>query len=51
MDGSGAIPYIHKGQPLIIDSFKVRILDPDGTITDNIQDSNVVFLQHTPSNQ
>ncbi len=51
MDGSGAIPYIHKGQPLIIDSFKVRILDPDGTITDNIQDSNVVFLQHTPANQ
>ena len=51
MDGSGAIPYIHKGQPLIIDSFKVRILDPDGTVTDNIQDSNVVFLQHTPSNQ
>lgn len=51
MDGSGAIPYIHKGQPLIIDSFKVRILDPDGTVTDNIQDSNVVFLQHTPTNQ
>ena len=51
MDGSGAIPYIHKGQPLIIDSFKVRILDPDGTVTDNIQDSNVVFLQHTPANQ
>tara|TARA_R110001592_G_scaffold281262_1_gene548716 strand:- start:121 stop:2022 length:1902 start_codon:yes stop_codon:yes gene_type:complete len=51
MDGSGAIPYIHKGQPLMIDSFKVRILDPDGTITDNIQDSNVVFLQHTPANQ
>ena len=51
MDGSGAIPYIHTGQPLIIDSFKVRILDPDGTITDNIQDSNVIFLQHTPANQ
>lgn len=51
MDGSGAIPYIHKGQPLMIDSFKVRILDPDGTITDNIQSSNVVFLQHTPANQ
>ena len=51
MDGSGAIPYIHKGEPLIIDSFKVRILDPDGTLTDNIQDSNVVFLQHTPANQ
>ena len=51
MDGSGAIPYIHKGEPIIIDSFKVRILDPDGTITDNIQNSNVVFLQHTPANQ
>ena len=51
MDGSGAIPYIHKGQPLIIDSFKVRILDPNGELTDNIQDSNVVFLQHTPTNQ
>ena len=49
MDGSGAIPYVHKGQPLIIDSFKVRILDPDGTLTENIQDSNVVFLQHTPA--
>ena len=49
MDGSGAIPYVHKGEPLIIDSFKVRILDPDGTLTENIQDSNVVFLQHTPA--
>jgi len=49
MDGSGAIPYIHKGEPLIIDSFRVRILDPDGTLTDNIQNSNVVFLQHTPA--
>ena len=51
MDGSGAIPYIHTGEPMIIDSFKVRILDPDGTLTDNIQDSNVVFLQHTAANQ
>ena len=49
MDGSGGIPYIHKGQPLILDSFKVRILDPNGELTDNIQDSNVVFLQHTPA--
>jgi len=51
MDGSGAIPYIHKGQPLMIDSFKVRILDPNGELSDNIQDSNVIFLQHTPANQ
>ena len=49
MDGSGGIPYIHKGQPLILDSFKVRILDPNGELTANIQDSNVVFLQHTPA--
>ena len=47
IDGSGAIPYIHRGEPLIIDSFKVRILDPNGELTENIQDSNVVFLQHT----
>ena len=46
MDGSGAIPYIHRGEPLIIDSFKVRILDPNGELTENIQNSNVVFLQH-----
>lgn len=49
MDGSGAIPYIHKGDPLIIDSFRVRILDPNGELSDNIQDSNIVFLQHTPA--
>ena len=49
MDGSGAIPYIHKGEPLIIDSFRVRILDPNGEVSDNIQDSNIVFLQHTPA--
>ncbi len=51
VDGSGAIPYIHKGEPLIIDSFKVRILDPNGELSDNIQDSNIVFLQHIPSVQ
>lgn len=49
MDGSGAIPYVHKGQPLMIDCFKVRILDPNGELSDNIQDSNIVFLQHTPA--
>ena len=49
IDGSGAIPYIHTAgsQPLIIDSFKIRILDPSGTTTTNIQPLNTIFLQHT----
>ena len=51
IDGSGSIPYIHPAgsQPLILDTFRVRILDPNGTVTQNIQNSNVVFLQHISS--
>ena len=51
IDGSGSIPYIHPAgsQPLILDTFRIRILDPNGTVTQNIQNSNVVFLQHISS--
>jgi hypothetical protein len=45
MDGSGAIEYIHKGQDLEISSFRVRVLDDNGNLANDIDDNNTIFLK------
>ena len=44
--GEGAITYTHKGQTRKIDTFRVRILNPDGTLA-TVGDDNTVFLNIT----
>jgi hypothetical protein len=44
-DISSGIPYIHRGNPVMLSSIKVRILNPDGTLADNIGPDNTVFLE------
>ncbi len=46
MGGEGAIVYTHKGSPIKLNQFRVRILDPDGTLA-SLGDDNTVFLQIT----
>lgn len=49
---SDSIPYIHRGiGPILLDSMRIRILNPDGTLATDIGDDNTVFLQivHTGS--
>lgn len=40
-----AIVYRHKGQPTYINKIKVRILDPDLTLSQQLGDENTVFFQ------
>lgn len=43
---SDSIPYIHRGiGPISLDSMRIRILNPDGTLATDIGDDNTVFLQ------
>ena len=44
--GEGAIVYTHKGAPIKLNQFRVRILDPDGSLA-SLGDDNTVFLQIT----
>lgn len=37
--------YIHKGDPIDISSCNVRILNPDNTVANDIQDNNCVFIK------
>ena len=46
VQGEGAIQYIHKGQPIELSNFRVRILNPDGSLA-RLGDDNTVFLQIT----
>jgi len=41
----GAISYTHKGEPLTLTNFGVRILLPDGTLAKDINDRNAVFME------
>lgn len=42
-----SIPYVHKGQPVNLNSFRVRILKPDKTLVQNLGDGNAIYLQLT----
>ena len=39
------IPYVHKGVPLLLNSFRVRILQDDKSLAPNLGARNCVFLQ------
>jgi hypothetical protein len=39
------IPYVHKGEPLLLDSFRVRILQDNKDLAPNLGNRNCVFLQ------
>jgi len=43
----GSVSYIHKGQPLTITDFKIKILLPNGELATDINDRNTVFLELT----
>lgn len=39
------IPYLHRGEPIVLSSFKVRILQSDGSVPTSLGDKNTIFLQ------
>lgn len=41
----GSIPYIHKGSPISLSHFNVRILAPDKEVVDNLGVRNTVYLE------
>ena len=45
-EGNPSVPYIHKGSPIQINNFKVRILNPDKEVSDNLGSSNSIYLEH-----
>ena len=45
------VPYIHKGDPIFLKSFKVRILDPEYGVPDNLGSRNTIFLQVVKAQQ
>ena len=45
-EGNTSVPYIHKGNPIQLNNFKVRILNPDKNVADNIGASNAIYLEH-----
>jgi len=42
---TGSIPYIHSGSPFYISSLNIRVLDPDGGISNSISNDNTIFLE------
>ena len=44
-DGSGSIPYVHKGESIVIERISVKIKDPTYQLADSIQDDNIVFVE------
>ena len=52
VEGEGAIPYVHQSDdPLVLNSFKVRILNPNGTQMEGLQSDNTVFLEVVKANK
>lgn len=45
-EGNTSVPYIHKGLPIQLNNFKIRILNPDKQVADNIGASNSIYLEH-----
>lgn len=43
--GELGFEYIHKGAPMTLSSFSVRVLLPDNTPANDIQDNNTIFLK------
>ena len=47
----GSIPNQYRGEPTMIGSFNVRILNPDGTLSKDIQNKSSIFLSITRGNK
>ena len=45
-EGSPSVPYIHKGLPIQINNFKIKILNPNKEVCDNLGPSNSIYLEH-----
>ena len=45
----GSIPYIHRGTPIKLSRFKVRILDDTGNVSTDVGNNNTIFLEITKS--
>tara|TARA_R110002167_G_scaffold44739_1_gene134456 strand:- start:802 stop:2622 length:1821 start_codon:yes stop_codon:yes gene_type:complete len=43
----GSIPYIHRGTPVKLSQFKVRILDDTGEVSTDVGNNNTIFLEIT----
>ena len=48
---SDSIPYIHRGAPITINNFRVRILSSTNEIANDIGQDNTIYLQITKANQ
>ena len=52
VEGEGSIPYVHQSDdPLILNSFKVRILTPEGEQMEGLQNDNTIFLEVIKANK
>ena len=40
-----SIVYIHKGEPMLLDSFNIRVLEPDKSLASNIGNDNSIYIQ------
>ena len=40
-----SVVYIHKGEPMLLDSFQIRVLEPDKQLATNIGNDNSVYIQ------
>ena len=46
----GMITYTHKGEPMTLSSFKIRILNSDKIVPPNLGDDNTIFLEIIKNN-
>ncbi len=52
VEGEGSIPYVHQtDDPLVLNSFKVRILNPSGVQMEGLQNDNTIFLEVIKANK
>lgn len=50
IDGEGTLEYIHKGEPIHLNSFRCRVLTPEHELAQGLKDNNTIFLQINRAN-
>ena len=50
-DESSSVIYTHRGSPLYLKDFKIRILDSDRNVAQNLDADNTIYVQVIKSNQ
>ena len=50
-DTSNSVVYTHKGAPMLLSSFRCRILDSEKNLAENIGKDNTIFLEIVKSSQ